>query len=92
MLMERFADAKSALEQGSRIGSDDAQLQEALAVLHRDWPGGVAVGGCAPIHTADREASAKRCALLPGIAGIPGSMLYMEDPLRSELLCCQSAA
>ena len=62
MLMERFADAKSALEQGMRIGPDDAQLKEALAALDRDWPGGVIVGGCAPIHTADREVSAKRCA------------------------------
>lgn len=65
LLMERFADAKSALDQGMRISSDDAQLKEALAALDRDWPGGVIVGGCAPIHTADREASAKRCAVLP---------------------------
>ena len=67
MLMERFADARRALDQGARICPHDAELKEALAALDRDWPGGSVPGGVATVHTGDREASAKRCALLPGI-------------------------
>ena len=61
--MERFADAKSALEQGLRISPDDCKLKEALAELGPDWAAGVVVGGYAPVPSADREASAKRYAL-----------------------------
>ncbi|KAK9843647.1 hypothetical protein WJX81_000969 [Elliptochloris bilobata] len=58
MLMERFADAKGALEQGLRIDPDDRKLKDALAILGRDWPS--AAAAVAPAVDADWEGSAKR--------------------------------